>query len=243
METIKKYTREIIIVGLIILLLSVSYCSHNQQKLAEGEKEVLKEQLVEQKKSLKDFKAVQKTLFDSISAQEKIKDIKIAELQDINKIITKKSEENLKKLRDKQKQIASFDNAESADYINVYFQGLDAIPTQTSVNLENNYPNLVVAELEEKQYLEKEIVLRDYTITNKDYEIKLTQEKVLSRDLVIASKQIETEKLDSALKLSEDINKKSDKVIRKLKTKNFINRILVPVALGVGVFTGIIIAK
>lgn len=238
-----KYIREISIVGLIILLLSVSYCSHNQQKVAEGEKKVLKEQLAQQKKSLKDFKAIQKNLFDSISAQEKIKDKKIAELQETNKQISKKSAENLKKLREKQKQIASFDNAESADYINVYFQGLDAIPTQTSVNLENNYPNLVVAELEEKQYLEKEIVLRDSTIVNKDEEIKLTQEKVLSRDLIIASKQIETEKLDSALKLSEDINKKSEKEIRKLKTKNFINRILVPVALGVGVFTGVIIAK
>jgi len=43
-----------------------------------------------------------------------------------------------------------------------------------------------VAELEEKQFLEKEVILKDSTIVNKDEEIKLTQEKVLSRDLIIS---------------------------------------------------------
>ena len=43
-QTLVKYKREITIVGLVILLLSVGMCTHNRQKTLQGEYNILKEQ-------------------------------------------------------------------------------------------------------------------------------------------------------------------------------------------------------
>jgi len=74
MGIIKKYTREITIVGLLILLLSVWTCSHNAQKVAQGETKQLKEQLKQQKDGVDVFRKEQKILFDSISAENTKRD-------------------------------------------------------------------------------------------------------------------------------------------------------------------------
>lgn len=227
-NVVAKYTREITIVGLLILLLSVWTCSHNAQKVAQGETKQLKEQLKQQKDGVDVFRKQQKILFDSLSAENTKKDRRISELQKTNKELTKKSSENLKKLKEKQKQISSYNNQQSAEYLNVYFQGLDAIPTEKSVNLENNLPNLVVSELEEKQFLEKEVVLKDSIIENKDEEIKLDNEKILNKDLALASKQIEVKQLDELVKTQDNVNKSLSKENRNLKVKNFITTYIIP---------------
>lgn len=243
-NVVAKYTREITIVGLLILLLSVWTCSHNAQKVAQGETKQLKEQLKHQKDGVDVFRKQQKILFDSLSAENTKKDRRISELQETNRELTKKSSENLKKLKDKQKQIASYDKKQSAEYLNVYFQGLDAIPTEKSVNLENNLPNLVVGELEEKQFLEKEVVLKDSIIENKDEEIKLGNEKLLNKDLALASKQIEVDKLDGVTQIQEYIIKKSDRQISNLKTKNFITTYILPPLVFIGgVYVGTKVVK
>lgn len=243
-KTLVQYKREITIVGLLILLLSVWTCSHNAQKVAQGETKQLKEQLKHQKDGVDVFRKQQKILFDSLSAENTKKDRRISELQETNKELTKKSSENLKKLKDKQKQIASYTNRQSAEYLNVYFQGLDAVPTEKSVNLENNLPNLVVGELEEKQFLEKEVVLKDSIIENKDEEIKLGNEKILNKDLALASKQIEVEQLDGVVKTQDNVNKSLSKENRNLKTKNFLTTYILPPLVFIGgVYVGTKVAK
>ena len=252
---IKKYWKEIVIAVLFIALLLVSNCSHKLQ----GERNVLKQQLKQEISDVKSFRESQKILFDSLSADNakkdkkalvlqqdnKKKDGRIGQLQQSNRSLDLKLKKSAEKLIEKKIEIATYTNAQSADYINEYFQGLDAIPTEKSVNLEKNYPNLVVAELEEKKTLvedvkdykakienkDKELSETNGKLANKDEEIKLEKEKGLNKDLAFASKEIETKKLDKALETSLDLNIKTE---RQLNTQ----KVLKWVYFGVGVIGG-----
>lgn len=217
---------------MFIALLLVSNCSHKLQ----GERNILKDQLKEEVDGVKIFKEKQKLLFDSLSLENTKKDKRISELQENNKQLDKKLENSAKKLEKKKKEIVSYSYTQSAEYINEYFQGLDAIPTEKSVNLELNLPNLVVEELEEKQFLEEAIYIKDSIIKNKDEEIKLGNDKILNKDLALASKQIETEKLDKALDTSLQLNKKTEKQLK-------VQKVLKWIYAGAGAFLGWQIAK
>lgn len=239
---IKKYLKEIIIAALIILLLSISYCSHNQQKIIEGEKMQLKEQLIKEVDGVKIYRKEQKLLFDSISLAEKVKEKRISELNMSNQQLNASLKNSQKELEQKKN---SYEN-KSFEQLAQVFREIgykDIESTNTSVNLLNYTPMEVLDDLAEGSACFKDLDTNKSIIKNKDEEIVLIQEKVLNRDLQIASKQVETEKLDAALKLSEDINSKSEKEIRKLKTKNFVNRILVPIAFIGGGYLGLQLSK
>ena len=228
MEKIKMYWKEISFVVIVIILLSINSCSNNRQNQLEGEKKVLKEQLQQQKDGLKVFRKEQKILFDSLSAENTKKDKRITELNNSNNNLYTELSKSAEKLKKQKKDIASYTYKQSAEALNERYNTKSVLATSTSVNLQDSIPNLVIEELAEKDAQEYDLNTYRGLIKNKDEEIKLTQEKVLNKDLEIASKQIETEKLDIALKLSEDINKKSEKQIKALKTKNFIMTYLVP---------------
>ncbi len=256
----KYYIKEIVIAVLFIALLLMSNCS---QKL-QGERNVLKDQLKQEVDGVATFRKNQKILFDSLSAENKKKDTKIAELhQDnkkkdgkiaqlwqSNKSLDTKLKKSAEKLVEKKKEIATYTYANSAEYINNYFKGTDAIPTEKSVNLEQTLPNLVVAELEEKKTLvedvkdykskienkDKELAFTNGKLVNKDEEIKLEKEKGLNKDLALASKEIETKKLDKALETSLELNAKTEKQLLTQKVLKW-------VFIGIGGTVGYIAAK
>lgn len=238
----KKYTREIIIGVLIALLLSVSYCSHNSQKITEGEKNSLKEQLKVEKDGVLVFRKEQKLLFDSIKSVDSVKDKRILELNQSTIRLEKDLKTSQKGLKQKKE---TFKNKTFEQLAKVFIESgyKDVTYTNNSVNLEKYSPIEILDDLAEGFACSEDLNTKNLIIKNKDEEIIITQQKVLSRDLMLASKQVETEKLDSALKLSEDVNKKSEKEIKKLKTKNFINRILVPIAFIGGGYLGIQLTK
>ena len=237
METIKKilvqYKREIIIVGLVILLLSVWTCSHNAQKVAQGETKQLKEQLKQQKDGVEVFRKEQKILFDSISLAEKIKDKKISELHNSNEQLSQKLKNSQKELQQKKD---SYKNKSFEQLAQVFRESgyKDVSSTNNSVNLEKNEPIAVLEDLAEGLNCFTDLQIKDSIISNKDEEIKISQEKIKNRDLILLSKTDEVEKLDGINQTQEEIIKKTEKQLRQLKTKNFLTTYILPPLVFIG---------
>lgn len=232
----KQYWKEISIVVAVILLLTVSTCSHNNQMKAEGEKTQLKKELKEIKTQIADAKKATKALVDSLSAEDTKKDKRIVELSKSNKDLLANQILREKELKKKKEKIATYSYTQSAQVLNTRYRTDAVKATDTSVNLSKDTPNKVITELVEKDACEENSADKDTTIKNKDEQIKLEQEKTLSANLKTASVQVEKELLKDGLQTAEEINKKSEKQIKSLKTKNFI--------LVIGAFIGgILIAK
>ncbi len=239
MEKIKQYWKEISIALLLVGLLTVSTCSHNSQMKAEGEKVQLKKELKEIKTKIVESEKASKILFDSLSLEDAKKDKRITELSKSNKDLLDKQISREKELKKEKEKIAKYSYTQSAQVLNNRYNTDAVKATTTSVNLEKDIPNKVIAELIEKDVCKENSADKDKTIENKDEQIKLEQEKTLNANLKVVSVQAEKELLKDGLQTAEEMNKKSEKQIKSLKTKNFINKILI-----IGAFIGgIFIAK
>lgn len=239
MEKIKQYWKQISVALVFIALLTVSTCSHNSQMKAEGEKIQLKKELSEIKIQIADAEKATKALVDSLSAEDDKKDRRIAELSKSNKDLLARQIAREKYLRKEKEKIAKYSYAQSAQVFRAEYKTQAVVATETSVNLGEDVPNRVLADLAEKEVCEKDSADKDATIVNKDEQIKLEQEKTLNANLKTASVQVEKESLKEGLQTAEEINKKSEKQIKSLKTKNFVNKIFV-----IGAFVGgILIAR
>lgn len=240
---IKQYLREIIIVGLTLLLLSAVTCSHNSQKVAEGEKKQLEEQLKKEVNGVKVFREQQKILFDSISFAEKLKDKKIAELHNSNEKLNEQVKIRQKSLEEKKKELVG----KSFEQLAQVFRELgyeDTRSTPTSVNLEKDAPISVLEDLTEGINCFEDLRDKNEIIANKDEEIKVVNEKVVDVNLKFMSKSEEVDKLNSFAKTQEEIIKKDNKIIKRLKTKNFITTYIVPpFTFFTGVYLGNKLAK
>jgi hypothetical protein len=108
----------------------------------------------------------------------------------------------------------------------------DVSATATSVNLEKDTPIAILDDLAEGDNCFYSLEVKDSIIKNKNEEIKLEKDKSLNKDLALASKQIETEKLDKALDTSLQLNKKTEK---QLKAQKVLKWVYAGVGLGLGI--------
>ena len=231
METIRKITITFILI--VILLLSISYCSHSRQKIVEGEKKELERQLKESTENIEKFREKQSILFDSLIRLENLKDKKIVILRESNYDLNERIKNSQKQLQQKKE-----------NYRNKYFEDLaklfkelgykDVTATNNSVNLEKETPIDILDNLTEGENCAEIIPIKDSIIANKDEEIEIIKEKVSNRDFMLVSKQDEIQKLNEIQKTLENINKKSEKEIRNLKVKNTLKWVYVGLAGFVG---------
>lgn len=233
MEKIRKYWKEIIIPILFIGLITVSTCSHNNQLRIEGEKVQLEKDLKEIKTQIAEAEKSTKKLLDSLSEEDIKKDKQIAKLNKSNKQLADRQKLREKELEKEKEKIASYSYTESAQMLSTRYNTEAITATETAVNLGEDIPNKVIIELAEKDVCYENSADKDKTIENKDEEIKLEKEKTLNANLKVASIQVEKELLKDGLQKSEEINKKSQKQIKSLRAKNFVNKIFV-----IGAFVG-----
>jgi len=239
METIKKYWQYFVILILVLLLINTCSKTNNNNDEVEIKVKQLSKQLKISTDSLIKFREKQTVLFDSIFLAEKIKNKKIIELKNINNSL----EKQLKILQEKLKQKKeSFKNKTYQQLAEIFKQNgyKDVTATNNSVNLEKDTPEEILDNLAEGDNRLLDLQIKDSIIKNKDSEINLVNEKVLDRDLQLASKQIEIEQLDNSFKISREINKKQEDENKKLKRKNFITTYIVPPLV---FLAGIFIAK
>lgn len=238
----KNYCKEIVIGVLIIVLLFVGRYTNNRQNVLQGEKNVLKEQLKKSTKSLNTFREQQKVIFDSIFLAEKVKNKRMEQLNKNNKQLAESIDKSKKELQIKKD---SYKNKSLEQLANVFKeQGYENVTFDNiSVRLQEYSPVAVLDDLAEGVNCFEDLKSKDNIIKNKDEELEIIQSKVYNRDFLLISKQQEIEKVNISLKLLDELNIKSDKQIKSLKINNIVNKILVPVSLGVGLFVGYKITK
>lgn len=225
MEIIKKYWYYVVIVGFVVS--TIYTCTSNKEYELRGEVKQLSEQLEKSTKGLEQFRVRQKTLFDSISSAEKIKNQKITELKNSNNSLEKQLQISKEKLKQRKE---SFRNKTYQQLSEVFKEmGYTSVTANDNgVNLEKDTPMEVLDDLAEGENCAQDLKIKDSIIKNKDSEISLVNEKVLNRDIQLASKQIEVGKLDESLQISREINKKQEKENKQLRKKNFITTYIVP---------------
>lgn len=237
MEIIKKYWQYFVILMLVLLL--INNCSKTNNNDNEVKVKQLSKQLKISTDSLVKFREKQTVLFDSIFLAEKIKNKKIVELKNLNNSLEKQLKISKEKLKQKKE---SFKNKTYQQLAEIFKQNgyKNITATNNSVNLEKDTPEEILDNLAEGDNRLLDLQIKDSIIKNKDSEINLVNEKVLDRDLQLASKQIEIEQLDNSFKISREINKKQEDENKKLKRKNFITTYIVPPLV---FLAGIFIAK
>lgn len=236
MEQIKKYWKQIAGLAFIIGLLFMSKCEPDDIK---ADKKELNKVL----DGVKVIQAKHKKLVDSLKQEDAKKDAKIAELKTDNTRQETIIAENKKKLKEKQKVISSFTVVQSAQYLTERYKTKDVTSENNSVVLKKDIPSFVIMELEEKDMLKEDVGNYEKIIDNKSTQIKLGEEKLLNKNLELASKDLEVKELEKGLNLSLDLTKKTEKENKKLRRNNTLKTFTI-IGAGVGgVFLGRVLTK
>lgn len=238
MEKIKQCKFQITI-GLLVILFIVYYTySNSSYQRLQGEYTIIQAQYKAQKKSV--------ILLEHFRKKEK---------DSLNSAITSREKENEnlklqeKNLQDKIDSIKKRPFREPTDlkssvvYYNTKYKTIENIVVENKVGLGLVTSRAVIADLEEGNNCEEVVVLKDEQLANKDIMIinLKTDKEDLGTLVSSAEKTIEANKLLQKL-ADKNINNLT-KQNKKLKSKNFLNKVLVPVALVVGGFTGVQITK
>ena len=213
MTILKKYYRELFIVGLVIALLFMSRC----------EPDDIKADKKELNKVLDGVKVIQKRnkfLVDSLNTDNAKKDKLITELRTNTTILETTILNNKKALKEKQKAITKYSIQQSAQYIADRYKTTSVSAENNSVILKDSVPNQIISELEEKDALEQDTYDYLKSIDNKNGEIKAGEGKLLNKDLELASKNIEAEALQTGLTKSLDLNIKTEAELKRAKNGN-----------------------
>jgi hypothetical protein len=238
-EFFKKYTREIIFVGAIILLLLVSTCSYRQQLKAEGQKVELVKQLAELKDSIvtaENNRAIEKDSLDKDTAKKQA----IIDSLNQNDINNKKKIADLKRdLENKRKEVASYNSQQVAIFINERYNTNTTVATDTTVTTTTSTGVKVVTELVEKDACIEEVKVKDSQLVDKNKVIEQTNGQLQNKTTELSSAEESIKLLKEAQKKSEDLHKIDNKIIKKLKVGNTVKWILIPAAF----VTGFLIAK
>lgn len=213
-----------------LVLLLVFHCADRGESFNAGAKKELKRELKSTEKEIDGVRATYQRQLDSIRKREAKKDKVIAELQKENKDLEQKAILRQKKLEKQKQQIATYDKEVVAEVLREYYQTNNVVATEKGVELQSYISNAVVDDLAEKDACFEDLEDKNKIIENKDKEIAEVNDKVLSRDLLLATKQIETQKLSEGLDLAKEINKKSEKQITNLKVKGTVAIIVTSVA-------------
>lgn len=235
MEKYKNY----IIVG-VVLLAFVSYYNYinNRYYKLKGEYVALENQY-----------NMKKEIINTLETDRK------EEKDSLDKVILVREEENQKlKLRNKNLQDkidgikkrpfkAPTDIKTSTAYYNKEYKTEENTAVENKVGLGLITSTAVIADLEEGKKCEEIIPLKDEQLKGKDVQITNLEEdkKDLITKITSAEKTIEADK--ELQKSAEENIKNLEKQNSKLKTKSFLNKILMPVAAIAGALIGIQISK
>lgn len=217
------------IIGIILGLLLAHNCANDREKELNGENKQLKEQLKKQREELLTQEENRRALKDSFSRE--IKKIKEKEqiLTENNRNLQNKVVDLQKKLNKSKEIISNYTYEQSSLAFNARYGKGSSVFTDTSVNLLKTTPQKTLSELAEKDVLQEEVKIKDEIIVNKDSIID-GKNKVIDlreKEIVEAEKTISMQK--ETLETSEKLNDNANKQIKKLKVKNTVKSLLIPI--------------
>lgn len=238
MEKIGQYKYQIIIALLAIAFIVFYNWNNNKLQELQGEYTILKQQYTAQKENV--------ILLEKFRKKEK---------DSLNKAITSREEEN-KKLRLRERTLQDkidgikkrpfkvpTDLKTSVAYYNTHYKTSENKVVEDKVGLGLSTSVAIITDLENGEKCYEISILKNEQLISKDVEIINLEldKKDLSVLVSSAEKTIEADKL--LQKSAEENIKNLEKQNKKLKTKSFLNKVLIPVSLVVGGIIGVQIAK
>lgn len=233
-----------IIAGIaVFIFFSAKSCVGNQINQIRGENKILKEQVKTAQDGVKVAKEERLRLKDSIKSENAKKEQKIKEQAKL--IAESKSRiANIEKEVSKAKKIAKNKNYQAvADTLNVIFGGKNAVATTNSVNTMGSLPNQILETVIEANYCQDILKEKDVQLTAKDSMLVVKDSQIKDSSTLLFFAEKEIKKHEELNKAQTDFSKNLEKENKKLRTKSFLNKILIPVGVAVGAFVGYSVAK
>jgi len=238
MGLIKQYKYQIITA--LIAIAFVVFYNWNNNKLQElqGEYTILEKQFTTQKENVVLLEEYRKKEKDSLTKAISARETENKKIRYYNRTLQDKID-GIKKRPFK----VPTDLKTSVAYYNTQYKTNENKVVEDKVSLGLTTSTAIITDLEEGFKCEEIIPLKDEQLKNKDVEIvNLSKDK---EDLtVLVSSAEKTITADKELQKSAEENIKSlTKQNKKLKTKSFLNKVLIPVSLVVGGIIGVQVAK
>lgn len=239
----KRNWERILLYGVCFLLLLSSLKGCFDTSKLEGKMEEQKKEIKALTKVYKEEKTKFLSFQDSIRKDTEAKNDSIRILKEEREKL-KKENKSLEEKNKKQKQeIKNWNNSHFTSFFKEYYKTENIVETPNGVELQKETPSLVAETIFDKELFKDQLANAREEIENLGSEIKLEQGKTLNAE-------IERDKTKSLLDKSEELGLKKDdllenanKTINRLNVKNVFNKVALPVGIGVGILTGILIAK
>lgn len=238
METIKIYKNWIILGIIILILFLFRDCNSTQYNQIRGENTILKEQIVQAKDGLRLSKQERLRLKDSIRAENVKKEQKIKELLQIV-VASNDKIAFLQRQTSKAKEIAKNKSYQAvADTLNVIYGGKNATATVNSVDARGDLPNRILETIIDANECSEIVKEKDVQLQAKDSVIVVKDSQIKDSSVLLFSAEKEIKKHEDLDKIQTDFSKNLEKENKKLRTKSWLNKILIPASTVLGAFIG-----
>lgn len=240
MEQINKFKWWIIAGIAVFILFSAKSCINNQIR---GENEILKEQVKTAQDRVKVANNERLRIKDSLKKEDVKKEQKIKELS--NKVALSESKiKSLQFANQKAKEgIKNLSIIEVAKELNQTYGGNNAIAKEKSVDISGNLPYLILETISDANTCANVVKEKDVQLVAKDSMLYFKDGLIASSEfsLFLAEKTIKKHEILDKVQIT--LNKNLEKENKKLKTKSFLNKILIPAGVILGAFVGYSVAK
>jgi predicted nucleic acid-binding Zn-ribbon protein len=229
----ERYKKWLIIGICFALFLWFYSCNNNKYQKLQGEYTILKENYTNQQKDVVAFEAFRLREKESLQKEIDKRVLINKELSDVNKSL----EDKIRSINSRVFVITK-DLSSLVNYYNNTYRTDENKVVENKVGLGLDTAMDVANDLEEGFRCAEIIPLKDEQLKNKDSIIgNLNKDKVdIKKQLTKAEQDIENRKLLE--KSAEDNINNLKEQVNKIETKSTLNKILIPAALGAGIFLG-----
>lgn len=222
----------------LVLFFSVRSCVNTQSSFLQGKIASLEEQVGKSKDGLKVAETERLRLKDSIrlediKAKEKLKNLQEQKVASEDRV--KLLELEAKKAKEKVKDM---NLVQVASTLNEIYGGNNATATSNSVETKNSLPYQLVETAIENNSAQDIIKEKNQQLVNRDSVISVKDSQIKSSALNLFSAEKSLQASRELNQLQTNLNTDLEKQNKKLKTKNLIDKIIIPVAAVAGFLIG-----
>lgn len=237
-QIISEYKYLLAGIATLSIFFSVRSCVNTQSNFLQGKIASLEEQVDKGKDGLKVAETERLRLKDSIrlediKAKEKLKNLQEQKTASEDRV--KLLELEAKKAKDKVKDMNLVQVAQS---LNEIYGGNNAIATSNSVETKNSLPYQLVETAIEANSAKDIIKEKNQQLVNRDSVISVKDSQLKNSALSLSSAEKSLEASRELNQLQTNLNNDLEKQNKKLKTKNFFDKIIIPLAAVAGYFIG-----
>ena len=234
----KAYKYQIIIALLAIAFIVFYNWNSNKLQELQGEYNILEKQFTAQKENVILLEEFRKKEKDSLTKAIAARETENKKIRYYNRTL----QDKIDGIKNRKIKLPT-DLKTSVAYYNTQYKTAENKVVEDKVGLGLSTSTAIITDLEEGNKCEEIIPLKDEQLKNKDLEIVNLNKDKEDLSVLVSSAEKTIEAGKELQKSAEENIKNLEEQNKKLKTKSFLNKVLVPVALVVGGIIGVQVAK